>query len=61
MQQRMKTHSLTKEQIEGLLLKGQVGRIATQDPEGYPYVVLFISSMIMGRYILMDCQKGSFE
>jgi nitroimidazol reductase NimA-like FMN-containing flavoprotein (pyridoxamine 5'-phosphate oxidase superfamily) len=35
----MKIHSLTNEQIETLLVKAQVGRIATQSPEGYPYVV----------------------
>jgi len=39
MQNRMKTHLLGEEQIVALLLKAQVGRIATQSPEGYPYVV----------------------
>ena len=36
---RMKLHTLTFEQIEKLLEAAQVGRIASIDPEGYPYVV----------------------
>lgn len=39
MQNRMKTHLLTKEQIYELLLRAKVCRIATQSPDGYPYVV----------------------
>lgn len=39
MQNRMKTHTLTDEQTDALLMKAQVGRIATVSPEGYPYVV----------------------
>ncbi|MFA9422644.1 MAG: pyridoxamine 5'-phosphate oxidase family protein [Sedimentibacter sp.] len=39
MQNRMKTHLLTEEQIYELLLRAKVCRIATQSPEGYPYVV----------------------
>jgi nitroimidazol reductase NimA-like FMN-containing flavoprotein (pyridoxamine 5'-phosphate oxidase superfamily) len=39
MQNRMKIHSLGKEQIDALLLNAQVGRIATQSIDGYPYVV----------------------
>lgn len=39
MQNSMKIHSLTTEQMEALLKRAQVGRIAAQSPEGYPYVV----------------------
>ncbi len=39
MQNRMRTHLLAKEQINELLLRAEVCRIATQSPDGYPYVV----------------------
>lgn len=39
MQNRMKTHELDKKQVEALLLAAQVGRMATQSVEGYPYIV----------------------
>lgn len=73
MQQRMKTHSLTKEQIESLLFKGQVGRIATQDKSGYPYVVpvhyvynngkIYIHGLPKGQKIdnIIDNMKVGFE
>lgn len=39
MQNSMRIHALTTEEIEALLARSQVGRIATLSPEGYPYVV----------------------
>ncbi|NTW05264.1 MAG: pyridoxamine 5'-phosphate oxidase family protein, partial [Peptococcaceae bacterium] len=39
MQNRMKNHPLTEEQIATLLTKAPVGRIATIGPDGYPYIV----------------------
>jgi hypothetical protein len=39
MQNRMKLHMLSDQEIERLLTESQVGRIASVDPEGYPYVV----------------------
>ena len=39
MQNRMREHSLTEAEIEDLLARAQVGRLATLSPAGYPYVV----------------------
>ena len=39
MQNRMKLHALSQEVMEEVLEKAIVGRLATIDPEGYPYVV----------------------
>ena len=58
MQQRMKTHSLTKEQIGCLLLKAQVGRIATQNRSGYPYVVPVHFVYGNGRIYVHGLPKG---
>lgn len=58
MQQRMKMHSLTKEQIEVLLLKGQVGRIATNSLEGYPYVVPVHYVYSNGKIYIHGLPKG---
>ena len=58
MQQRMRTHSLTKEQIEGLLQKGQTGRIATYGPEGYPYVVPVHYAYSEGKIYIHGLPKG---
>jgi len=38
MQNRMKTHSLTKEQIDKLLLSASTGSLATLNEDGSPYV-----------------------
>lgn len=35
----MKLHTMPVEEVERLLAKGQVGRIASIDPQGYPYIV----------------------
>lgn len=39
MQNRMKLHALSTDDIEKLLAESQVGRIASIDTQGYPYVV----------------------
>lgn len=39
MQNRMKSHTLTKEEVNNLLSRAQVGRVATISPQGYPYMV----------------------
>lgn len=39
MQERMKTHELSPEQVDKLFQKALVGRIVTQNPDGYPYAV----------------------
>jgi nitroimidazol reductase NimA-like FMN-containing flavoprotein (pyridoxamine 5'-phosphate oxidase superfamily) len=54
----MKTHALAKEQIEGLLNKAQVGRIATQNPEGYPYVVPVHFVYHNGKIYIHGLPKG---
>ncbi len=38
MQGRMKSHQLTERQIESLLLEEQVGRLATFNANGFPYI-----------------------
>jgi hypothetical protein len=39
MRHRTKTHLLTQEQIEALFKRAEVGRIATLNKDGYPYVL----------------------
>ncbi|MDY0321690.1 MAG: pyridoxamine 5'-phosphate oxidase family protein [Arcobacteraceae bacterium] len=39
MRHRTKTHLLTQEQIEALFKKAEVGRIATLNNNGYPYIL----------------------
>jgi nitroimidazol reductase NimA-like FMN-containing flavoprotein (pyridoxamine 5'-phosphate oxidase superfamily) len=38
MQHRMKTHPLTEQQINHLLLRAQTGSLATLNPDGTPYI-----------------------
>ncbi|MEA4884527.1 MAG: pyridoxamine 5'-phosphate oxidase family protein [Clostridia bacterium] len=38
MQHRMKTHALTKQEMEQLLQRAQTGSLATLSPDGTPYV-----------------------
>jgi len=58
MENRMKTHLLTKEQIETLLIKAQVCRIAAQSPEGYPYVVPMHFVYYNGKIYTHGLPKG---
>lgn len=58
MQNRMKTHSLTIEQIEDLLLEGRTGRLATNGPEGYPYVVPVHYVYSHGKLYIHGLPKG---
>ena len=39
MQNRMKTHPMTKEAVEALLTRAQVGTVSTLDEDGSPYAV----------------------
>lgn len=39
MQNRMKTHTLTMPQVVELYERAQIGRIVTQNPDGFPYAV----------------------
>lgn len=73
MQGRMKRHQLSKEEITDVLLKAQVGRIATQNENGYPYIIpvhfiiyeenIYIHGLIKGQKIsnLLRDNKVCFE
>jgi len=73
MQGRMKQHQLLKEEINEILSCAQVGRIATQNENGYPYIVpvhfvhmedkLYVHGLIKGQKIsnLLRNDKVGFE
>ena len=73
MQGRMKQHQLSKEQINNVLSNAQVGRIATHNENGYPYIVpvhfivheekIYIHGLIKGQKIsnLIRNNKIGFE
>lgn len=73
MQGRMKKHQLSKEEVDEVLEKAQVGRIATRNENGYPYVVpvhfivyqgkIYIHGLIKGQKIsnLIKNNKVGFE
>jgi Predicted flavin-nucleotide-binding protein len=73
MQGRMKQHGLSKEEINDVLSNAQVGRIATHNENGYPYVVpvhfiiyeekIYIHGLIKGQKIsnLIKNNKVGFE
>lgn len=73
MQGRMKQHQLSKEEINRVLNNAQVGRIATYNENGYPYVVpvhfivheekIYIHGLIKGQKIsnLIRNNKVGFE
>lgn len=73
MQGRMKQHQLLKEEINEVLSCAQVGRIATQNENGYPYIVpvhfvhkddkLYVHGLIKGQKIsnLIRNNKVGFE
>ena len=73
MQGRMKQHQLSTEEIDDVLKKAEVGRIATHNENGYPYVVpvhfivyegkIYIHGLIKGQKIsnLTKNEKVGFE
>lgn len=73
MQGRMKQHQLPKEEIDNVLKSALVGRIATHNENGYPYVVpvhyivfdekIYIHGLIQGQKIsnLTGNNKVGFE
>lgn len=73
MQGRMKRHQLSKEEVTNILSNAQVGRIATIDEGGYPYIVpvhfvfhennIYIHGLIKGQKIsnLLQNNKVGFE
>jgi len=58
MQGRMKQHQLTDKQIITLLNTTEVGRIATQNPDGYPYVVPVHYTVINDKIYIHGLIKG---
>lgn len=58
MQGRMKQHQLSKEEIDDVLKNGQVGRIATHNENGYPYVVPVHYIICNGRIYIHGLIKG---
>jgi len=73
MQGRMKQHQLTRKEISEVLENAQVGRIATYNESGYPYIVpvhfvvhqekIYIHGLIKGQKIsnLIKNNKIGFE
>lgn len=73
MEGRMKQHQLSKEEIADVLANAQVGRIATHNENGYPYIVpvhfvdyggkIYIHGLIKGQKIsnLLKNDKVCFE
>lgn len=73
MQGRMKQHQLSKAEIQDILSKSQVGRIATLSEDGYPYIVpvhfvshnerIYIHGLIKGQKIsnLKQDDRVGFE
>lgn len=71
MQGRMKQHQLNPAEITEVLNKAEVGRIATNDPNGFPYIVpvhyiywnekIYIHGLIKGQkiaYLKQDSKVG---
>ena len=73
MQGRMKQHQLTSEEIKDVLEKADVGRIATHNDNGYPYIVpvhyivldgnVYVHGLIKGQKIsnIQNNSKVGFE
>ena len=73
MQGRMKQHQLDQADIIDVLNKGSVGRIATNNPQGFPYIVpvhyiywnekIYIHGLIKGQKIkyLQEDSRVGFE
>ena len=58
MQHRMKTHALTINQVEELFDRAQVGRIATQNQDGFPYAVPVHFVYYQGKIYVHGLPKG---
>ena len=61
MQHRMKTHQMSEAEIESLFLEAQVGRLATLNADGFPYITpvhfvyrqgkIYIHGLVSGQKI----------
>lgn len=58
MQNRMKTHTLTMQQVVELYERAQVGRIVTQNPDGFPYAVPIHFIYYNGKIYTHGLPKG---
>lgn len=58
MQGRMKQHQLTDREVNEVLANAQVGRIATHNEDGYPYIVPVHYVMHQGRIYIHGLIKG---
>lgn len=58
MQHRMKTHALTTEQVDELFARSLVGRIVTQNPDGFPYAVPIHFVYYKGKIYTHGLPKG---
>ncbi len=58
MQARMKAHQLTTQQIDSLLTDEQVGRLATLDDNGFPYITPVHFAYINGKIYVHGLIKG---
>lgn len=58
MQGRMKQHQLSKEEIDSVLSNAQVGRIATLNENGYPYIVPVHFIIIKEKIYIHGLIKG---
>ena len=73
MQGRMESHQLTESQMEDLLLEEHIGRLATLNPNGFPYVTpvhfiysnkrIYIHGLVKGQKIanIQNNPKVCFE
>lgn len=58
MRHRTKNHLLTQEQIEALFKRAEVGRIATLNKDGYPYVLPMHFVYVNSKIYLHGLPKG---
>ncbi|HEX5330923.1 pyridoxamine 5'-phosphate oxidase family protein [Sulfuricurvum sp.] len=58
MRHRTKNHLLTQEQIEALFKRAEVGRIATLNKDGYPYVLPIHFVYVNSKIYLHGLPKG---
>ena len=58
MQHRMKTHRMSESEIEALFGEAQVGRLATLNPDGFPYVTPVHFVYYKGKIYIHGLIKG---
>jgi nitroimidazol reductase NimA-like FMN-containing flavoprotein (pyridoxamine 5'-phosphate oxidase superfamily) len=58
MQHRMKTHRMSESEIEALFGEAKVGRLATLNPDGFPYVTPVHFVYYKGKIYIHGLIKG---